>query len=74
MALNHISTSRCCDGELVKFTHASRVIGLDMSFNVFFPKPLAELRDAKRTVPWLFFLSGLTCTEGADRMDARRCS
>ena len=68
------SENKVAGGRLIFATHASRATGCDMSFSVFLP-PGAE----RGSVPVLYWLSGLTCTEenfmakaGAQRFAAER--
>ncbi|HVR28397.1 MAG TPA: S-formylglutathione hydrolase [Thermoanaerobaculia bacterium] len=56
--MEETSSSKCFGGHQKFFTHASEVLGCDMSFAVFLP-PAAE----QGTCPVLYWLSGLTCTE-----------
>jgi S-formylglutathione hydrolase len=57
-ALKTISTHRCFGGEQGFYSHASAEIGLEMRFSVFAP-PQAK----SGSVPVLYYLAGLTCTE-----------
>jgi S-formylglutathione hydrolase len=52
-----ISENRCFGGVQGVYTHASPVTGCDMTFGLFLP-PQAE----ERSVPVVWYLSGLTCT------------
>jgi S-formylglutathione hydrolase len=53
-----ISEARCFEGTQGFYRHESRVIGLPMRFSVYRPRQAAS-----RSVPVLFYLAGLTCTE-----------
>lgn len=71
--LELISEHRCFDGMQRFYRHDSRAIGLPMRFSVFVPAQALEA-----SVPVMFFLAGLTCTEetfmikaGAQRWAAR---
>lgn len=70
--LELISEHRCFDGAQRFYRHESAEIGLPMKFSVFIPSQASY-----GTVPVLFFLAGLTCTEetfmikaGAQRLAA----
>jgi S-formylglutathione hydrolase len=52
-----VSKNQCFGGTQAVYKHASEVCGVEMTFGVFLP-PQAE----KRSVPVLWYLSGLTCT------------
>ncbi|PUB12848.1 S-formylglutathione hydrolase [Yoonia sediminilitoris] len=52
-----VSRNRCFGGEQAVYKHASEACGVDMTFAVFLP-PQAK----SRSVPALWYLSGLTCT------------
>jgi S-formylglutathione hydrolase len=56
--LNSLSKSRCFGGVQAVYSHESRETGTNMRFGVFLP-PHAEAG----SVPVLYWLSGLTCTE-----------
>lgn len=58
MSLQQLARNKAFGGHLVKYQHHSEVLKCDMKFNVFLPKEV----DAG-TVPGVYFLSGLTCTE-----------
>lgn len=53
-----IGKNRCFSGEVRRYRHASTALKCDMQFSVFLP-PQAELE----SVPVLYWLSGLTCTD-----------
>src|SRR5690242_11145892 len=72
MALTTVSEHRCFDGIQRFYAHASRECGTEMRFAVYTP-PQAR----SRSVPVLYYLAGLTCTEetfmikaGAQRLAA----
>lgn len=72
MSLNLISSHRCFDGTQQFYSHESQECRTEMKFSVFVP-PQAE----QRSVPVLYYLAGLTCTEetfmikaGAQRLAA----
>ncbi|SFP44736.1 S-formylglutathione hydrolase [Nitrosomonas cryotolerans] len=56
--LETVSQHRCFDGMQGFYQHHSEIIGLPMRFSVYQP-PQAQYS----SVPVLFFLAGLTCTE-----------
>ncbi|KAJ2772083.1 hypothetical protein IWQ57_001919 [Coemansia nantahalensis] len=58
--LELVSSSRCFDGEVRKYRHASSATGCAMTFNIFLPDCAIA---GTEKVPVLLFLSGLTCTE-----------
>ncbi len=51
------SRNSCFGGEQAVYTHASDVCGVDMTFAVYLPPQASS-----RSVPVLWYLSGLTCT------------
>jgi S-formylglutathione hydrolase len=53
-----LSEHRCFEGTQGFYRHDSRVIGLPMRFGVYRPPQAAT-----KSVPVLFYLAGLTCTE-----------
>lgn len=55
--MERVSVNRCFGGEQAVYKHASEACGVDMTFAVFLP-PQAK----SRSVPVLWYLSGLTCT------------
>lgn len=57
--LNEQSAVRCFDGWLKTYSHPSKVNNCDMQFAVYLP-PQAQTNDS---LPVLYWLSGLTCTE-----------
>ena len=58
MTLELVSEARCFEGRQLTYRHRSQACACDMQFAVFLP-PTAE----NRSVPALYWLSGLTCTE-----------
>ncbi|KAI7828423.1 s-formylglutathione hydrolase-like protein [Kickxella alabastrina] len=58
--LKLVSSNRCFDGEVRKYTHASSATGCKMAFNIFLPDTAISSKDK---VPVLYYLSGLTCNE-----------
>lgn len=71
--IERISQTRCFDGQLEFYKHASASCRSEMRFAVYLP-PQAE----SEPVPVLYYLSGLTCTEenfmakaGAQRLAAQ---
>ena len=73
MALENLSCQKSFGGWLKRYRHASSVLGCDMQFSVYLP-PQAE---QGASLPVLYWLSGLTCTDenfmqkaGAQRMAA----
>jgi S-formylglutathione hydrolase len=58
MTLDLVSEARCFEGRQLTYRHESTACGCDMQFAVFLP-PAAE----HESVPALYWLSGLTCTE-----------
>lgn len=57
-ALELVSRTRVFDGWLARYRHASRTLNCDMVFAIYLP-PAAE----EKSVPLLWWLSGLTCTD-----------
>jgi len=55
--MESVSTNVCFGGKQAVFTHQSKVCECDMTFAVYLP-PQAE----SKSVPVLWYLSGLTCT------------
>jgi len=56
--LQLLSKTRSFGGELMRFRHSSSSCSCDMTFGVYLP-PQAS----KGSVPALYWLSGLTCTD-----------
>ncbi|MDX5299352.1 MAG: S-formylglutathione hydrolase [Gammaproteobacteria bacterium] len=59
MALTQVSRQACFGGWQLRYRHVSRTLGCDMVFAVYLP-PQAE---QGMTLPVLYWLSGLTCTD-----------
>jgi S-formylglutathione hydrolase len=57
-SLNLLSEHRCCGGTQRFYSHESRECRSEMRFSVFVPPQAAQ-----RSVPVLYYLAGLTCTE-----------
>ena len=53
------SRVRCFEGELIRFTHISRITQTPMTAAVFLP----HSHDSNAHFPSLLYLSGLTCTD-----------
>ena len=58
MSSECLSTVRCFGGEQHRFKHRSRALNCDMIYAVYLPPQAAE-----RSVPVVYYLSGLTCTD-----------
>jgi S-formylglutathione hydrolase len=58
MTITTLSQNRCFGGMQGSYSHASTEAGCPMRFGVYLP-PQAH----SRSVPVLYWLSGLTCTE-----------
>ncbi len=58
MTLEKISANKCFGGEQLRFKHRSTALNCEMHFGVYLP-PQAE----SGSVPVLYWLSGLTCTD-----------
>ena len=56
--MERLSANTCFGGQQLRYSHASSVLGCDMTFSIFLP-PQAE----QGKVPVLYWLSGLTCTD-----------
>ena len=56
--MEQIGANQCFGGRQLRYSHASQVLGCDMSFSIYLP-PQAE----QGKVPALYWLSGLTCTD-----------
>jgi S-formylglutathione hydrolase len=56
--MEKIAENKCFDGRQLRFSHHSGALDCDMHFSVYLP-PAAE----NGTVPVLYWLSGLTCTD-----------
>lgn len=57
-----ISKQRVFEGELIRFSHASKVTNCEMTASVFLP-PIAVSTTNKQSVPTVYWLSGLTCDD-----------
>lgn len=56
------SSNKCCGGEVRKYTFQSKALGdLPANFNVFLPP--SAVGNSPTSVPILYYLAGLTCTE-----------
>ena len=60
--MKEISANRCFGGQQLRYSHASTVLGCDMTFSIFLP-PQVEEGGASSKVPVVYWLSGLTCTD-----------
>lgn len=60
MALKTNATIASFGGKLLKLTHASKVTGTDMNFNLYLPPQVTT--NKLHRAPVLIYLSGLTCT------------
>ncbi|CAO3647002.1 unnamed protein product [Cunninghamella blakesleeana] len=58
MSLNELSRNKVFGGNLIKYEHGSNELECNMKFNIFLPKEAQH-----HSVPAIYFLSGLTCTE-----------
>ncbi len=58
MSSECLSTVRCFGGEQHRFQHRSSALNCDMIYAVYLPPQAAE-----RSVPVVYYLSGLTCTD-----------
>lgn len=58
MSLELIANNRCFEGEQRRYRHHSRHLGCDMTFSLYLPR-----QAQKESVPLLYWLSGLTCTD-----------
>lgn len=59
MSITKISSQRSFDGWYNRFKHQSVVLGCEMTFGVYLPPNM----ESKASVPVLYWLSGLTCTD-----------
>lgn len=57
-ALNLIGTTKTFGGQLENYIHSSEVCHCEMTFSVFLPPQITQ-----GTLPVLYWLSGLTCTD-----------
>ena len=58
MDIEQVAANRCFEGSQLRFTHAADTTHCDMNFSVFLP-PAAQ----QGSVPVIYWLSGLTCTD-----------
>ncbi|EFA82519.1 esterase [Heterostelium album PN500] len=58
MSLQLLSTSKCYNGEVKRYSHQSKCNNCEMKFHVYLPATIS-----KNAVPVLWFLSGITCTD-----------
>ena len=58
MTIEKISTTKSFSGDQERYKHTSEVLGCEMVFSVYLPPQAAE-----KSVPVLYWLSGLTCTD-----------
>lgn len=56
--MEQVSSYKCFGGQQLRFRHDSAVLGCEMHFSIYLP-PQAD----QRSVPVLYWLSGLTCTD-----------
>ncbi len=56
--MEQISSNRCFGGQQLRYSHASPVLGCDMTFSIFLPPQVQA-----GPVPVVYWLSGLTCTD-----------
>jgi len=56
--MEQLSLNRCFGGQQLRFKHRSTVLDCEMSFSLFLPPQVDQ-----RSVPVLYWLSGLTCTD-----------
>ena len=57
-SINLLSENRCFDGTVGFYSHQSQVCNSEMRFSIYKPPQASS-----QSVPVLYFLSGLTCTE-----------
>ena len=57
--LNELAANRCFGGWQKRFSHTSSVLNCEMTFSVYVPPDAAN----GTTVPVVYWLSGLTCTD-----------
>ena len=58
MSLEQIAANQCFGGQQLRYRHQSTSLNCEMTFSVYLP-PQAQ----NRSVPVLYWLSGLTCTD-----------
>ena len=56
--MQQIGANKCFGGQQLRYQHDSRVLGCSMTFSIYLP-PEAQ----QRSVPVLYWLSGLTCND-----------
>lgn len=56
--MEQIAENRCFGGRQLRYRHASQALDCDMNFSIFLPPQAAE-----GSVPVVYWLSGLTCTD-----------
>ena len=56
--MERIGANTCFDGQQLRYSHPSAVLGCDMTFSIYLPP---QARQGK--VPVFYWLSGLTCTD-----------
>ena len=56
--LKPVSAVKCFGGQQLRFSHASEVLNCEMTFSIYLPPQVDH-----RSVPVLYWLSGLTCTD-----------
>jgi S-formylglutathione hydrolase len=78
MSTELVSENKSFGGSNRRYRHRSDVLGCDMTFTVFFPPQALEASTPPASIPVLYYLSGLTCTDenavqksGAQRAAAR---
>ena len=57
-----LTKQRVFEGELIRFSHASKMTNCEMTASIFLP-PLAVSAADKQQVPTVYWLSGLTCDD-----------
>ncbi len=67
MSLQQIAAQRCFGGWQKRFSHPSTALKCSMQFSVYLP-PQAEFH----SVPALYWLSGLTCSDEILRQNQAR--
>ena len=56
--MKELGRNKSFGGQQLKFSHQSDVLGCEMTFSVFLPQQTKE-----KSVPLIYWLSGLTCTD-----------
>lgn len=69
--MEQVSQNRCFGGQQLRYRHASSALHCEMHFSIYLP-PQAETQ----SVPVLYWLSGLTCTDEnfVQKAGAQRCA